>query len=171
MESPELENIAEPGFVVSGADIGSSNVGLNQFVAFSIGDRNFCVDIMQVREIRAWTGATSLPNSADYVRGVINLRGNIVPVIDLRSRFGHGLTDAEGNHVVVIVMIGDSMHGLLVDSVSDILDVGDKDIAQVPDTELGARANFLDGIITDGDDMVAIISLDRLIAQDMNAAA
>ena len=79
---------------------------VSQFVAFSVCAQNFCVDIMQVREIRAWSGATVLPNSAEFVRGVINLRGHIVPVIDLRARFGLDESDKETGSVIVIVMIG-----------------------------------------------------------------
>ena len=145
---------------------GLTNIDLNQFVAFSIGEQKFCVDIMQVREIRAWTGATALPNSAEYVRGVINLRGHIVPVVDLKARFGLGDTDTEKGSVIVIVMIDEKLHGLLVDGVSDILDVDPDKIAPAPGTELNGRGGFLQGIITDSDEMVAVIALERLIEHD-----
>lgn len=171
MDRAEMESMPVPNLSVATDDVMAANIDLKQFVAFSIGERDFCVDIMDVREIRAWAGATSLPNAPEYVRGVINLRGNIVPVIDLRARFGHGLTDAENSHVVVIVMIEKQLHGLLVDSVSDILNVADKDIAEVPSNDLGTRSNYLDGIITEGDGMVAIISLDRLVTGELTAAA
>lgn len=171
MDQVDVQSMPMPNLSVAASDGAAANTDMKQFVAFSIGERNFCVDIMEVREIRAWAGATSLPNAPEYVRGVINLRGNIVPVIDLRARFGHGLTDAESSHVVVIVMIEEQLHGLLVDSVSDILNVADKDIAEVPSSDLGTRANYLDGIITEGDGMVAIISLDRLVTRELTAAA
>ncbi len=117
---------------------------------------------MAVREIRAWGGATSLPNSADHVRGVINLRGNIVPVVDLKARFGQGETDTEKGNVVVIVMIGDKLHGLLVDAVSGILIVAPGDVAPVPQTAGDANAGLLSGIITDNEQMVAVIALSAL---------
>jgi purine-binding chemotaxis protein CheW len=136
------------------------NMDVSQFVAFSIGEQQYCVDIMQVREIRAWDGATTLPNSADYIRGVINLRGHIVPVIDLRARFGQGTTDTAKGAVIVIVMIREKLHGLLVDAVSDILSVKTDAVAAAP--ESASDSGLLSGIITREEQMVAIIALDRL---------
>ena len=135
---------------------------LAQYVAFSIGEQHYCVDIMQVREIRAWDGASSLPNAPAHVRGVINLRGQIVPVIDLRARFGQGETQTDKGAVIVVVMIADKMHGLLVDAVSDILSVRPDDIAAAPETASGS--GLLTGIITRDEAMVAIIGLERLTA-------
>ena len=142
---------------------GSHDSATAQFVAFTIGEQNYCVDIMSVREIRAWTGATPLPNTADYVRGVINLRGSIVPIVDLRTRFGQGETEPTTSHVVVIVAIEERLNGLLVDSVSDILSVSADDIAAIPQTDVGSRVRYLEGLITEEDRMVALISLDRVI--------
>ena len=118
-----------------------------QLIAFSIGDQTYGVEITTVREIRAWNGATPLPNTRDFVRGVINLRGTIVPIFDLRARFGDGQTSPTKNHVVVVMSVGDKWVGILVDAVSDILTVSREDIHNVPegnaiDTEL------LNGIIT-----------------------
>lgn len=134
----------------------------SQFVAFSVGAQHYCVDIMQVREIRAWDGATTLPNAPAFVRGVINLRGHIVPVIDLRARFGEGETDTEKGSVIVIVMIGERLHGLLVDAVSDILSVSPDAIAPAPETV--SDGGLLTGIITQNERMVAIIGLVGLAA-------
>ncbi|MDH3195356.1 MAG: chemotaxis protein CheW [Hyphomicrobiales bacterium] len=145
------------------SETGNQDSGSSQFVAFTIGEQNYCVDIMSVREIRAWTGATPLPNTADYVRGVINLRGSIVPIVDLRTRFGQGETDPTKSHVVVIVAIEERLNGLLVDSVSDILTVSAENVAAIPETDVGSRARYLDGLITEEDRMVALIALDRVI--------
>lgn len=164
MEHTEISDPAVDGIGVAELPDGQSNDHVSQFVAFSVGTQNYCVDIMQVREIRAWTGATALPNSAEFVRGVINLRGHIVPVIDLKARFGLGETDTEAGSVVVIVMIDEKLHGLLVDGVSDILNVEPGDIAPSPDIEADGRASFLNGIVTDNEEMVAIIDLNRLVA-------
>ncbi len=94
-----------------------------QLIAFSIGEQTYGVEITTVREIRAWNGATPLPNTRPFVRGVINLRGTIVPIFDLRARFGDGQTSATKNHVVVVMSVGDKWVGILVDAVSDILTV------------------------------------------------
>ncbi len=154
LNGPVVTEAIEPGI---------HNSTMSQFVAFTIGEQNYCIDIMSVREIRAWTGATPLPNTADYVRGVINLRGSIVPIVDLRIRFGLGETEPTKSHVVVIVAIEDRLNGLLVDSVSDILSVSSDDIAAIPETDVGSRVRYLDGLITEEDRMVALIALDRVI--------
>ena len=141
----------------------SAEDATEQFVAFTIGDQIYCVDIMSVREIRAWAGITSLPNAAEFVRGVINLRGVIVPIIDMRARFGQGLTDTTKAHVVVIVAVQGKLNGLLVDGVSDILTVHAADILPVPETAGDAETPYLEGLITQEEKMVALIGLDRLI--------
>lgn len=134
-----------------------------QLIAFSVGAQHYCVDIMAVREIRAWTGTTPLPNTADFIRGVINLRGLIVPIIDLRARLGQGRTDPSKSHVVIIVAVADRLNGLLVDAVSDILSVGARDIHPIPETEGEGQNPFLDGLIPQEEGMVALIALDRLV--------
>jgi purine-binding chemotaxis protein CheW len=143
----------------------ADDADLRQFVSFVVGDQHYGVDIMAVREIKAWTGTTPLPNSPAHVRGVINLRGAIVPVIDLRKRFGHELTEATSSHVVVIVAIGDIQNGLLVDAVSDIVTVNRKDIAPIPSMDGEDRNPYFQGLITGLESLVAIIALDQLVNQ------
>jgi purine-binding chemotaxis protein CheW len=140
-----------------------------QLIAFSIGAQTYGVEITTVREIRAWNGATPLPNTRDYVRGVINLRGTIVPIFDLRARFGDGRTEPTKTHVVVVLSVGEKWVGLLVDAVSDILTVAREDIHPVPegnslDTEL------LDGIITHEQRMVGLIDLPAVVGWQKAAA-
>ena len=141
----------------------SEDADLRQFVSFVIGEQHYCVDIMAVREIKAWTGTTALPNSPAHIRGVINLRGAIVPVIDLRKRFGQELTEPTPAHVVVIVAVGDVQNGLLVDGVSDIVTVNKKDIAPIPNMEGEDKNPYFQGLITGQEKLVAVISLDHLI--------
>jgi purine-binding chemotaxis protein CheW len=92
-----------------------------QIISFAIGNDQYGVDIMAVREIKGWSEITHLPRQPDAVRGVLNLRGAIVPIIDLRCRFGQGLTDASPIHVVIIVQVGVRQVGLLADRVLDIV--------------------------------------------------
>src|SRR5262245_54077659 len=93
--------------------------GLNQFISFAIGDDQYGVDIMAVREIKGWSDITGLPKQPDYVRGVLNLRGVMVPIIDLRCRFGQGMTEATAMHIVIIVQIGSRQVRLLADRALD----------------------------------------------------
>jgi purine-binding chemotaxis protein CheW len=146
----------------------ADDADLRQFVSFVVGDQHYGVDIMAVREIKAWTGTTPLPNSPAHVRGVINLRGAIVPVIDLRKRFGHELTEATSSHVVVIVAIGDIQNGLLVDAVSDIVTVNRKDISPIPTMDGEDRNPYFQGLITGLEELVAIIALDQLASHRVN---
>ena len=143
----------------------SDDADMRQFVSFVVGEQHYCVDIMAVREIKAWTGTTVLPNSPAHIRGVINLRGAIVPVIDLRKRFGQDLTEPTPGHVIVIVAIGDIQNGLLVDGVSDIVTVNQKDIAPIPSMEGEDKNPYFQGLITGQEKLVAVIALDQLVTQ------
>src|SRR5271169_4796470 len=92
-------------------------VRLAEFISFAIGDDQYGVDIMAVREIKEWLSVTHLPRQPDYVRGVLNLRGVMVPIVDLRCRFGEGLTDTTPTHIIIIVQVHDRQVGLLADRV------------------------------------------------------
>ncbi|MDF1719898.1 MAG: chemotaxis protein CheW [Minwuia sp.] len=145
-----------------GAASGVGGAEYRQFVSFTVGQEEYAVDIMQVREIKGWTEVTVLPNQPPYMRGVLNLRGLIVPIIDLRCRFGQTRTEATASHVVVIVALGDRIVGVLVDMVSDILTVNTQDIRAVPDMESRDIQDFLVGIVSANERMVAILAIERL---------
>src|SRR5690242_9028836 len=100
---------------------GPATSDLTQFISFAIGDDQYGVDIMAVREIKGWSEITHLPKQPDYLRGVLNLRGAMVPIVDLRCRFGQGMTEATALHVAIVVQIGPKMVGLLADRVLDII--------------------------------------------------
>jgi purine-binding chemotaxis protein CheW len=133
-----------------------------QFISFRIGEEEFAIDIMAVREIKGWTETTVLPNQPEYLLGILNLRGLIVPIFDLRCRFGMGLTTASRAHVVIIVSVMERTVGLLVDAVSDILTVQANEIRPIPDMERTGGARFLAGIITRAESMVVVLSLEAL---------
>src|ERR1700743_1463898 len=100
-----------------------TNQSRRQYITFRSGEQDFGADIMAIREIRGWTETTPLPHAPEYVRGVINLRGVVLPVIDLNARLGRGPTAADIKHVIVVVEAANRTIGLLVDAVSDILAV------------------------------------------------
>jgi purine-binding chemotaxis protein CheW len=135
---------------------------LKQFISFRIHDEDYAIDILSVREIKGWTRTTTLPNQPDYVRGVLNLRGAIVPVFDLSCRFGQGLTQATPKHVVIIVSVAERLMGLLVDTVSDILSPSAEDIGPVPELAARNQSEYLSGIITVNETMVVLLSLEAL---------
>jgi purine-binding chemotaxis protein CheW len=135
-----------------------------QFISFRIGKEEYGVDIMSVREIKGWVPATRLPNSPHYVRGVINLRGLMVPIYDLRARFGGGETEITRTHVIIIVKVEERVFGVLVDGVSDILTVSEDKIMPPPEMDATIDGAYLRGLVTINERMVALLMLDRLFA-------
>lgn len=134
-----------------------------QFLTFQVGEAEYGVDLMSVREIKGWSEATRLPNTPDFMRGVINLRGSIIPIFDLRCRFGQGLTQAHKKNVVVILNISDRNIGILVDAVSDIVAVESNDIKNAPQESTQTVDNrFVKGLISHGDRMVVLLDVERL---------
>jgi purine-binding chemotaxis protein CheW len=147
-----------------------SSADQRQFVTFTVEGRAYAVDIMSVREIKAWSETTRLPHQPSYMLGVLNLRGAIVPVQDLRNRFGLGCTQANDTHVIVIVLIEDRLLGILVDAVSDILTVDKDDIRAVPGGSVSAGDAFIEGLVNTQEGMVAILTLPLLFADTLKVA-
>ena len=140
---------------------------LCQYVTFTVGREEYGIAILAVREIRGWTPENRLPNMPDHVRGVINLRGCVIPITDLRARFGGGMTDASKSHVVVVVQVGDAPRGVLVDAISDILTVARAQIKPVPALQSGMDdADALVGLFTVENRMVTLLDVDRLLSGD-----
>jgi purine-binding chemotaxis protein CheW len=157
---------AQATFGQDGAAAASDN--LVQFISFAIGDDQYGVDIMAVREIKEWTEITHLPKQPEYVRGVLNLRGVIVPIIDLRCRFGQGLTQATPLHIAIIVQIAGKPIGLLADRVLDIVSLDPSQIKPVPRVAQTQRMNFLSGLVTTDGAMIALIDLHNLLSASVD---
>jgi purine-binding chemotaxis protein CheW len=136
-----------------------------QFITFTLGAEEYGIDIMVVREIKGWTDTTMIPNAPAHVRGVINLRGVIVPIFDLRARFGVGLTLPTSMHVVIIVAAGTRTVGLLVDTVSDIISIDPKAIRPIPEMGLPTEDQFLEGLVAIENRMVTLVSLAGLFGK------
>ena len=141
-----------------------------EFISFAIGDEQYGVAIMAVREIKGWSTITVLPNQPDYMRGVLNLRGVMVPIIDLRCRFSQGLTEATPMHIVIVVQVANKTIGLLADRVLDIVSVDTAQIQPVPHVSRLGQGNFLAGLVTVQDGMIALLDLDRLLEQSETEA-
>jgi len=151
----------QPGLI---SEPDSTTASITEFISFAIGEEQYGVDIMAVREIKGWADITHLPKQPDYVRGVLNLRGAIVPIVDLRCRFGQGLTETTPLHIVIIVQIGERQVGLIGDRVLDIVAVTPAQIQPVPRTDSGHAASFLAGLVSNEDVMIALIDLPHLLA-------
>ena len=155
----------------SGSGVAHDAPAQIQFISFAIGNDQYGVDIMAVREIKGWSDITHLPKQPDYVRGVLNLRGAIVPIVDLRCRFGQGLTETTPLHIVIIVQIEGRQVGLIGDRVLDIVSVDAAQIQQVPRTAQGNTTDFLSGLVTHDNVMIALIDLPNLLSAQENAPA
>jgi purine-binding chemotaxis protein CheW len=138
----------------------------NELIAFRLGEQEFCVDIMSVRDIRGWTPTTPLPHSSDYVKGVINLRGAVLPVVDLSARLGFQPTEPSARHVIIITQVGNQTIGLLVDAVSDILTVNSGAIQATPNVASDLARTFMKGVIAMEGRMISLIALDNVLTQN-----
>lgn len=134
-----------------------------EVVAFRVADQDFCFDIMSVREIRGWTATTILPHAQSYVKGVINLRGSVVPVVDLSARLGLGVTDPGPRHVIIITVVQSQTIGILAEVVSDIITVQDDDIQPVPDIVSDAVKSFISGVVIVNGQMIRKLDLSRVL--------
>jgi purine-binding chemotaxis protein CheW len=145
----------------------------HQVLTFVLGNETYGVDILRVQEIRGWSAVTKIPHAPPHVLGVLNLRGSIVPIVDLRMRFS--LDRAEYTAVTVIIVVsvmsaaGRRDFGVVVDGVSDVVDVNTEEVKAAP--ELGAKGatDYIRGLVPVSDRMVVLLDIDRLIGSDMTA--
>ena len=149
---------------MNAAGAGNAPDKSTEFISFAIGDDQYGVDIMAVREIKGWSQVTHLPAQPDYMRGVLNLRGVMVPIIDLRCRFGQGMTEATSLHIVIVVQIDGRHVGMLADRVLDIVSIEASQIQPVPRVAQASRVNFLSGLVTIETGMIALIDLPPLLS-------
>lgn len=142
-----------------------------QVLTFCLGAETYGVDILRVQEIRGWSPVTRIPKSPSHVLGVLNLRGSIVPIVDLRVRFS--LDRAEFTPLTVIIVLsittpsGRSEFGLVVDSVSDVVDISAKDLKEAPNLGGKMNADFIQCLATVADRMLILLDVDALIGRDL----
>ncbi len=142
----------------------------HEVVTFRIADQDYCFDLKSVREIRGWTETTRLPHAQACVKGVINLRGSVVPVVDLSERLGFGPSEPGARHVIIIAVVGSQTVGLLADVVSDILTVYDSDLHPVPPIVDDIVRTYISGMLIVDGRMIRKMNLDRIVPEQENAA-
>lgn len=151
------------GMIAIGTDTG-------QYLTFMLAGEEYGVDILRVQEIKEWDGVTALPNTPLYVKGVINLRGTIVPIIDLRQRFGFDTVAYGPTTVVVVLKVlhegGSRIMGLVVDAVSDVYNITDEDLKPAPQFNSMTQANFIKGLATVNGRMLIVLDVERLLNSD-----
>ena len=136
---------------------------LRKFIALRVNGLEFCVDINNVREIRGWTPATPLPRAPDYVRGVINLRGKVLLIIDLAARLGLAAMEAKSTSVITVIDTSGQPVGLLVEAVSDILAVNESDIQPTPNVGSVAAGQFVRGVLNYEGRMISLIAIEEVL--------
>lgn len=144
----------------------------SQFLTFNLGEELYGVDILRVQEIKGYTAVTKIPNTPSYIKGVLNLRGTIVPIVELRTKFGMPTIEYTMFTVIIVVVVKEKVMGLVVDAVSDVLDIDKKDVQAPPN--FGARINvsFMNGIGKSGDKLVTLLDIDRMLSgEDLQGAA
>ncbi|OQW93371.1 MAG: chemotaxis protein CheW [Beggiatoa sp. IS2] len=140
----------------------------DKYLTFLLASEEYAVDILRVQEIKGWNKATVIPNTPDYICGVINLRGIIVPIIDLRLRFKLERLEYGPMTVIVVVRVLSSgnrerIMGIVVDAVSDVYDITGDDIKPPPDFGSVISIEFIKGLVTVDDKMVIVLDIDRLL--------
>lgn len=135
-----------------------------ELITFSIGTQDFCMDIMLVREIRGWTKVTILPHAPADVMGVMNLRGAVVPIVDLSARLGLGSSQSNDRDVIIIALIDQQTIGFVVTSVSDIVGISQDAIQPMPRISGLEDNNFVKGIITSEEKTLRVLDISALAA-------
>jgi purine-binding chemotaxis protein CheW len=142
-----------------------------ELIAFRVGRQEFSINVTSVREIRGWTATTILPKAPRYIRGVINLRGAVLPIVDFAVRLGLPSAEPTPRNVIIVVQIEQKQVGLLVDAVSDIITLNQDTVQPAPDIASESVSSFIRGLIPVDGRMVSLISLDNVLPPDNAVAA
>lgn len=137
-----------------------------EFLAFTLGSEEYCIDILKVQEIRGYETVTPLPNTPAFMKGVVNLRGIIVPIIDLRIKLELDKVEYDQFTVVIILSIRGRVVGVVVDSVSDVVALAAEDIKEAPQMGAAIKTDYIDGLVTIDERMLIIIDIEKLATME-----
>jgi len=153
-------------------ELENNNENDSQYLTFVLADEEYGLDILSVQELRGWESPTPIPNAPSYVRGVINLRGIIVPIVDLRDRFALPETAYSDTTVVIIVKVSGEhqrVMGLVVDAVSEVYNINAANLQDPPDMDGAISIDFITGLATMDDKMIILLDINRLINEGVLA--
>ncbi|PMR69791.1 chemotaxis protein CheW [Halomonas heilongjiangensis] len=137
-----------------------------EFLVFSLGEEEYAVDILKVQEIRGYENVTRIANAPDFIKGVTNLRGVIVPIVDLRIKFHLDRVEYGGQTVVIVVNVEDRIVGIVVDGVSDVMTLSPDQIKPAPEFGVTLSSDFLSGLGSLEDRMLVLVDIDKLLTSD-----
>lgn len=138
----------------------------NQFLTFTLGDEEYGIDILKVQEIKGYSTITRIPRAPSYIKGVMNLRGTIVPIIDLRNKFGLEPTDYDQFTVIIVVVVQGRAMGLIVDTVSDVLNIPASDIQPTPEFSGSVDTSFISGMGKAGEKLIILLDVHKVLGVD-----
>ena len=143
---------------------------LCQFLSFTLGNEDYGVDILRVQEIRGWEEVREIPNTPEHIKGVMNLRNRVVPIIDLRIRFGQNQVEYNPTTVIIVLSVEwreqKMTIGIVVDAVSDVIDVKTGDIQKAPDFGAKINTRFINGMLMIEKRMIVLLDVDKLLNPD-----
>ena len=142
-----------------------STATANQFVTFTLGDEEYGIAILKVQEIIGYPGFTKIPNMPSFVKGVINLRGSVVPVIDLRLKFAMQEREYDTYTVIAILEVKEKVIGVIVDAVSDVITLKEDEMQPTPDFSSGVKVEFISGMGRKGDTLIILLDIDRVLSE------
>lgn len=142
-----------------------------ELLTFKLSDQEYSLDIMSVREIRGWTRTTPLPHAPKFMKGVINLRGTVLPVMDLAIRMGLEPREQNERNVIIVVSHASTMTGLLVDAVSDIIALSSNDLQSPPDTQSNQGSGVVSALTLIDERMIKVLNLDAIVNASESMAA
>lgn len=143
----------------------------HEIIVFRVGEQEFCINVASVREIRGWVPATPLPHAPTYVRGVINLRGAVLPIIEVAERLGLRRQESNARNVIIVAMVRGQVIGLLVDAVSDIMTVPADVIQGTPDIASETGKLFVDGVLAIEGRLISLLRLENVLPADFENVA
>lgn len=145
-----------------GADSGEGSFA-QEYLTFTLGPEEYAIDILKVQEIRGYEQPTTIANVPSFIKGVINLRGTIVPIVDLRIKFGVGVAEYTPFTVVIILNIGSRVVGIVVDGVSDVTSLRSDQIRPAPEFAATVSTHYIDGLGTLGERMLIVVDIVKLM--------
>ena len=163
-----LNKARDPLQKAASASPASTGVNPLEVVTFKLGEEEYGIDIQKVQELRGYDAVTRIANAPDYIKGVVNLRGIIVPIIDMRIKFALGTPSYDQFTVVIVLNIGGRVVGMVVDSVSDVIELKPEQIRPAPDFSSSFDTKYITGLGTVDERMPILMDIERLMsASDM----
>ena len=137
-----------------------------EFLVFSLGDEEYAIDILKAQEIRGYENVTRIASAPPFIKGVTNLRGVIVPIVDLRIKFNLDRVEYDGQTVVIVVNVSGRVVGVVVDGVSDVLSLTPEQIKPAPEFGLSLSSDYLSGLASLEDRMLVLVDIDRMLSSE-----